>query len=200
MLIVGSTHAGEELVVTIDPFEISFVGEQTLEMSPVSGSRELVTAKIFRVCHRDAWSLDLALTPFSNGSVDVRCLDYSDGTPLPLHRLTHGLRMSVMKGEGEESFVELSQARIKTHEPPFHSNLFKATERELDDGARLSVRKELEKLGARAGTREKVLGDPSRRRGYFCAAYQADDDLPAIASYVLSRILPLHHESLTLEI
>jgi hypothetical protein len=164
-------------LLTIAPFEISHHGEQALEMSPVSGPRELATAQTFRVRHQDGWSLDLALTRFSDGSMDVRCLDYSDGTPLPLHRLTHGLRMSVISGDSQESFVELSQARIKTLEPPFHSNLFKATESELDEGARCSVRKVLEEIDARAGTRENVLGDTSRRRGYFCAAFPDDDAL-----------------------
>ena len=40
-------------MLTIAPFEISHQGEKALEMSPVSGPRELATAQTFRVRHQD---------------------------------------------------------------------------------------------------------------------------------------------------
>ena len=174
------------------PFSIEEAGKQTIEAQPVVGSKEFVEADMFRVAHREGWSLDLALSSFSGGQRDVRCLGYSDGTPLPLHRLSHGLRMSLYDTEAGEAFAELSQAKVKRMEPPYHSNLCKADEHELDVGAGCSVRNCLEALGAEFGSREEVLKDSSRRRGYCCVKMNRHDLETAISAYVLTRVLPLN--------
>jgi hypothetical protein len=180
------------------PFSIEDAGKQTIEAQPVQGSKELVEADTFRVRHRDGWSLHLAVPTFSDGQRDIRCLEYSEGTPLPLHRLTHGLRMSLLDTETGEAFAEMSQAKVKRMEPPYHSNLCKADEHELDVGAGCSVRSFVEPLGAEFGPREEVLKDRGRRRGYCCVKMNRNDFEPALAAYVLTRVLPLNklHEEL----
>ncbi len=81
-------------------------------------------------------------------------------SPQHFDRLRNGLRLQVARHGN--LYVELRQARLKEGG---WSNLFGATEQELDAGAGTAVFDELYKAGSEEiGTREALLGDQGRTR------------------------------------
>ena len=178
----------------IGPLSIESGGTQIIELAPVGGSRERAHVSLYSIGHRSGWKLKLAYAKFMH-STDVRCLEYSDTTPDVLHRLTHGLRMSVLDGPNRNTqWAELSQARLDRSATPAWSTLRRATERELNDAAQAKTRFILNEFGGDLGTRAQLLDDASRRRGYFCTVFARDSQEVPIAAYALTRVLPLANE------
>ncbi|MDZ7854165.1 MAG: hypothetical protein U5L98_16405 [Halomonas sp.] len=91
----------------------------------------------------------------------------------------------------DEALGSLSQARVDLDVVPPWSNLKKATFAQLDDGAGTDVDVLLSEVDGELGTREDLLNDDSRRRGYLCCLFPQGQSLPPVASYVLTRLLPL---------
>jgi hypothetical protein len=166
-------------------------GKKGLNLAPVSGPQERATAHVYRIQASSGWDLLVAYAAFRN-SIDVRCLEYSKSTPETLHRLTHGLRMSVLAGPSLTSqWAELSQARLDKTVTPAWSTLRKASEQELNYAADISVRAALYGIGGTLGTRADQIDDDSRRRSYMCTVFpKGNRDVP-VAAYVLTRVLPL---------
>ena len=180
----------------LGPFTLIPNGVRSIQASPISGrsKKREALAESWRVQHADGWELEVGFLTFDSGEQHVECLDYGEDVPKPLHRLRHGLRMSVARATSGQRFLELSQARIDSYEPPYWSNLKKATEDELDAAAGLSVAAVLKELGLRVGTREDLLGELNNRRGYMCALVHVRNAEAAVVAHVLTRIMPLNHE------
>ncbi|MEQ6916039.1 hypothetical protein [Halomonas aquatica] len=172
--------------------KVSYEGKTRIQASKI-GSREQMGANAHRysVAHRDGWQASIGVMDFAD-SQDVRCLEVGKGAPEAVYRLLHGLRMSISDGPSAgEQWVELSQARIDPEVVPPWSNLKKATSSQLDDGADADVEDVVIEAGGESGTREDLLGDESRRRGYLCCVFRQGELLPPVTSYVLTRLLPL---------
>jgi hypothetical protein len=178
----------------VGPLSIDNCGMRIIELAPVVGSRERAHVSVYSLNHRNGWKLEVAYAKFMH-STDVRCLEYSDSTPDALHRLTHGLRMSVLDGPNRNTqWAELSQARLDKSVTPAWSTLRRATERELSNAAQAKVRSILNDFGGDLGTRAQLLDDASRRRSYLCTVFARDSQEAPIAAYALTRILPLANE------
>ncbi len=176
----------------ISKVEITDAGNTRILASKI-GSREQVSVDAHRyaVIHRDGLKAFIGVIDFGE-SQDVRCLEVGKGAPEAVYRLLHGLRMSISDGPSAgEQWVELSQARIDPEVVPPWSNLKKATSSQLDDGAGTAVNDVLSDAGGEMGSREDLMGDETRRRGYLCCVFRQGESLPPVASYVLTRLLPL---------
>lgn len=140
---------------------------------------------------RTGWELEVADVTWPGRDRDVRTLAYSPTTPMELHRLQRGLRMSIKRRGEAELWVELSQARSADDQGAGWSNLRHATMEQLSEGAGFSVRAALEALGAEVDLREQLLEDQSRRRGYLCAVFPTDRVHVPVICYTLTRVLPV---------
>lgn len=177
--------------IIIGPLTLIYQGADVIDATPVGGTAASVEAHIYTMLHADDWSLTLAYTMFPECK-DIRCLEYSVDTPDILHRLTHGLRMVVYYSPVmQKEWVELSQARVKNGACPLWSNLMRATHEQLMAGSGLDIRSALTDHDASYGTREKVLRDKNRRRGYFCAAFAPGNREAPLMAYAFTRVLPL---------
>lgn len=172
--------------------KVSYEGKTRIQASRIgSREQESVNAHRYSVAHRDGWQAWIGVIDFSD-SQDVRCLEVGKGAPEAVYRLLHGLRMSISDGPSAgEQWVELSQARIDPEVVPPWSNLKKATSSQLDDGAGTDVADSLSDAGGEMGSREDLMGDETRRRGYLCCVFRQGESLPPVASYVLTRLLSL---------
>lgn len=63
---------------------------------------------------------------------------------------------------------------------------------ELSLAAGCDVRAVLTKMGAKVGTRESIIGDTSRHRSRYCAAFSQHAIEIAVVTYVFTRIAPFH--------
>ena len=141
------------------------------------------------------WSMRVAHLTWETGEREVRALD-CDSKAHRMHDICNRLRMSVSGVESSPalSWMELSQARLVSEDDPIRTTKRKATSAELLEGAGgIPPQRELEKLGARFGTREELLGDTGRRRSYLCITFpRSDTVIPAVA-FALTRVLPVWH-------
>ena len=189
-------RTGRRGVTRMEPIEVAGWrilprGTAYVEGQDVGGRKGRARAYVFTARHEGVGELELGRLDFGT-SRDVRCLGYSREVPEVLHRLKHGLRLAVQDtGDGVTSWVELRQARIKPGTTPAWSNLFGATEEDLDRGAGLSVRRCLEGLGGQMGTRGSLLSEKGRRRGASCVLFHRDNLAVPLAAYLLTRVLPL---------
>ena len=181
---------------TLGPFELVPDGVRTVEKRPVGGTTHdnEARAEVWRVRHRDGWYVEIGFLTFVGGQQQIQGLDYSEDAPKPLHRVARALVMGVTIDTSGRQFLELSQAQLDAYEPPYRSQLKKATEEELDAGAGCSVSAELQQLGLRIGTREDVLGDTGNRKGYMCTLLPPGNEEAAVVAFVLTRVLPLYGE------
>ena len=119
-------------------------------------------------------------------------MECSDATPEYLHRLTHGLRMSIYRDLSlRKDWAELSQAYIKDELKPVWSNLRCASEVELDAGAGQKLGSLLRRHKGSFGTREHIIRDRSRRRFYYCVAFSYNDHAVPLIAYTTTRVLAL---------
>jgi hypothetical protein len=172
-------------------YDVSFLDNKTIDAKPINGDDGKAKATIYRVTHEDGWHADIAFCEFTI-SRDIRCLFVSPNSPVQMHRLTHGLRMSVKRTEsGSMRWMEASVAQMNKAKSPDWSNSVKLNLAEWNVATKLEVKPFLEDLGCEVGTREYVLGDDSRRRSYLCVAFERENIEAAIATYFLARVLPL---------
>ncbi len=183
----------------IPDFSLTFYGHDKQKAFTVGGRKLDADVYVYKLEHKTGWHLHIALFQFSNSSIDVRCTRHSEYTPPRLRRLVHGLRMPVYIADQQDErehlyWSQLSQARPKFDDSSW-SNLEKATEKQLDEGAGFGVRKFLiESAGIiDFGTREAVLGHTNNKRNYLCALYKLDPQNAPLACYIITRVLPLTH-------
>jgi hypothetical protein len=117
----------------------------------------------------------------------VECFEVTSPVAL-LQRLSGSLRLSILRA-GTVAYCELRQAQRKGDR---WANLFKATHGELDEGAGISVARELRAGGAiDVGTREQLIGDDGPRRSYLCATFDPEDRHTPVLAFLLTRAMPL---------
>ena len=136
----------------------------------------------------DGGVLEIGLTSWDNGDRDVRCFSRLAG-PLGYDRLVHGARLGVAEKRPHEWDCELGILKYHTDRPP---TVVKAGLDDLDRVMGASAEDFLISLGATAvGTKEALLGDTGRRRGYLVMKSPEGHPAPPLAAYVLTRVLPL---------
>jgi hypothetical protein len=173
------------------PVQLDYVGRTTIRGHTFTGEKTSGTAVIYRATIAEEEYLDIAYAVWSTGERDVRALEV-ESSRRALRRLEHGLRLGVERHSSELSVVELRQARIRYDDLRQWSNLFKASRRELRDGAGVDVGRILRRAGTiDVGTKQDVLGEFGRHREFLCATFQRNAQWPPVVAYVLTRVLPL---------
>ena len=170
------------------PLSACFSGVVKLEEGQTcSGKKCSAEAQIFNAEVPDGGILEITYLVWSNGERDVRILE-ARNTSRALRRLEHGLRLGIHTIKHRD-WIELGQARMKS---PAWAGKFKATRSQLDEGAKVPVVEVLEGYGADAiGTKEQLLGDSSKKRGYLCAVFKRSSYEVPVAAYMLTRVLPI---------
>ena len=164
---------------------------ELFEGQTIQGVESVATGPGYSLLTNYGWTMRLAYLHWENGEREMRALD-CNSTEHRMHEVCNRLRISVSEVERHPalSWMELMQAYVETgsHRPKKR----KATEIQLPEGAGgLAPKPELEKLGARFGSREKVLGDTDRRRGYLCAAFPTEDQVVPAVAFTIARVLPV---------
>ena len=178
--------------LNIAGLEISRIDDDVIDAQPIrGGDKRSVRAQRYAFGHSDGWRLIVADVKFPDGQRDIRCIEYDGPLPPALSRLIRGLRLGINSNEVARQYIELSQARLKSAENPSDSSAVKVTAAEFDEGAGCAAIKSLELSGATVNTREKLLEDASRRRGYLCATWPGDSAEVPLLAYAAARVLPL---------
>jgi hypothetical protein len=118
----------------------------------------------------------------------------SRGESAPAYdRLLHGARMSVLdKGDGTEIVEAGLLAWDPGQGPQGWGNPKQATLEQLDGLLGRSAAALLVEAGALdVGTRQQVFGDTSKRRNWLCVSFPAGDPVVPLATYTLTRVLPI---------
>jgi len=139
------------------------------------------------------WTMKLAYLHWESGEREVRALD-CNSTEHRMHDMCNRLRMSVSDVEHLPgiAWMELSQARLVSRVDPVRTTKKKATSIELLEGAGGIVPgREFERLGAGFGTRQELMGENGRRRGYLCTTFPMNDTVVPAVAFVLARVLPV---------
>lgn len=146
------------------------------------------TARAYSVSVPDGGILEVAATHWDSGDRDVRTVTRLAG-PAAYDRLVKGLRLGISAAPSREYFCELGITQNHEDRQP---TVVKADAADLKMMLGSDVGEMFKTLGATAyGTREVVIDDTSRRRGYLGVTFpQTAVDVP-IAAYVLTRVLPL---------
>ena len=188
----GTFICGELTIRPTEKIKRIFEG-QTSNKITCSGEQ-----KIFEVYGMDL-RLDLSYTNWDNGERDIQTA-YEVKGPAALRRLDVGrLRLPIQPVDDNRSsgkmYVFLRQARVKVDTYNKWSNLFKASLRELDEGAGLDAAEIFKQAGAiHLGTKEKLLGATGRSRFFLCAIFEKENELFPVVAFVVTRILPLINE------
>ncbi len=80
--------------IRVDSLNIQFIAKKNLRVTSIGGTEQLVETYLYRVTHDDGWHIEIAYMDF-NKKPELGCLEYSSDAPEQIHRLKHGLRMSV---------------------------------------------------------------------------------------------------------
>lgn len=173
------------------------VGSVSLEFadSPVDVEGEAFTgghqsgrATAAEVRTPDGGVLEVGLTRWEHGDMDVRCFSRLAG-PLMYDRLVKGARLGVHPKRPGDWDCELG---ILSHRAGGLPTVIKATWTDLDGVLGASARDLALIMGATAaGTKEDVLGDTGKRRGFLVMVSPEGEALPPLAAYVLTRVIPL---------
>lgn len=146
------------------------------------------TARAYSVSIPDGGILEVAATHWDSGDRDVRAVTRLAG-PVTYDRLLKGLRLGIASAPNGGYFCELG---ITQHHADRQPTVVKADASDLKLMLGSDIGEMFKTLGATAyGTREVIIDDTSRRRGYLGVTFpQAALDVP-IAAFVLTRVLPL---------
>jgi hypothetical protein len=160
----------------------------TVEGEAFTGGHQAGACVPCEVRTPDGAILEIGLTSWEHGDRDVRCFSRLAG-PLMYDRLIQGARLGVAnRGEGEWQ-CELG---ILSHHQNRQPTVVKAAWTDLDSILGSSAAELLMTLGATAtGTKEEVLSDTGRRRGYLVMLSGEGEPVPPLAAYILTRVLPL---------
>ncbi len=173
------------------PLIIERHGVEKVRGQTCSGEKSFADLSIYRVTLPNEDYLDVAYAIWKNGERDIHTYRV-ESSIRALRRLDHGLRLSIDRYSSRISAVELRQARLVENTPKQWSRCFKASLKELREGAGLNCVKVLRRAGAEAiGTKQDVFEDNGKRRDFLCATFKSEAQWPPILAYVVSRILPL---------
>jgi len=171
-------------------------GITDFEGQSISGEESMASGYSYTLLTNFGWKMRLAYLRWETGEREMRALD-CNSTEHRMHDMCNRLRMSISPVEVNlnHAWMELSQARLIADSDPIRTTKKKATPIELLEGAGgISAERELEKLGARFGTREQLLGDTGRRRGYICTVFPDGDVTVPPTAFALVRVLPVWHQ------
>jgi len=163
------------------------------EGQSISGVKCLAGGYSYSLLTNYGWTMQLAYLHWENGEREVRALN-CNSTEHRMHDMCNRLRMSVSEVDSgsNQAWMELSQARLVSRSDPIRTTKKKATEGEFLEGAPgIPPRRELEKLGAKLGTRNELLGDAGKRRSYLCTVFPSEDIVVPAVAFVLARTLPV---------
>lgn len=136
----------------------------------------------------DGAIIELGLTTWDDASRDVRCFNRLTGPPL-YDRLIKGARLGVHAKRANQWDTELG---ILKHHDTRPATVVKATWADFDRILGHSAKELLLAFGATAaGTKEDIIADTGKRRGYLMMVSPSDDPQPVFAAYLLTRVLPL---------
>jgi hypothetical protein len=191
--------AMNEINFRFGPYSVDFHEESIIEEgSTVSGESARGIVSEYHLCSNEKLQAIIHYVKWSNGESDIRCSEVQDlNTPdsireKALKRLERGSLRLGIHGDSEWDWIELRQARYKTDSHNHWSNLFNATEKQLNEGAGIMVTGVLEDLGAfLVGTKRDILGVGDNTRGRLCACFDKDNFKVPLAAFVLTRISPL---------
>lgn len=183
-------------VLQYGPFQLGTVAEaRRLAPQPtISGVRTAGSARVFTATDQQGTTLEIAYIVWDNDEREVRALTIT--APDQAVRLLEGgrrrLGIQPYRDDPQQAVIELSQARIKAQGESGWSNLFMASQEELDEGAGLDVCAALVQAGARqSGTKAQLLHEGGTRRNYLCAIFPAEQRLVPVVAFLLTRVLPL---------
>lgn len=146
-------------------------------------------AELYEAANGAGTTVALSYVTWANGERHVD-MSLKHGGPAKLNSLESRHRLTIQR-QTTFAFCELQQARLEIHGSRMRVVRRKATEAELDEGARVHVAGVLKQLGALAvSTREEVFDDTSRNRSYLCVAFDPDDRKVPLGAFILTRVLP----------
>lgn len=163
------------------------------EGQTIRGVESVATGVEYEMLTNYGWTMRLAYLRWESGEREVRAID-CNSTEHRMHDMCNRLRMSVSEVDSSPglSWMELSQACLLSEAQPIRTTKEKASAIELLEGAGgIIARREFEKLGARFGTKEQVLGDTGRRRSYLCTVFPENDLVVPPVAFTLTRVLPV---------
>ena len=164
-----------------------------IEGQTIRGIESVATGSEYSLLTNYGWTMRLAYLYWENGEREMRALD-CNSTDHRMHDMCNRLRMSVSEVENNPglAWMELSQARLKSESEPIRTTKKKASAIEFLEGAGGIVPgREFERLGAGFGTRQELMGENGRRRGYLCTTFPMNDTVVPAVAFVLARVLPV---------
>lgn len=175
--------------VTVGQVSVTISDESVaIEGEAVNGGRQSGLVVPCEIHTPDGGILEVGLTSWEHGDRDVRCFKRLAG-PIMYDRLVHGARLGVAGKRDGEWDTELGILRFHDDR---HPTVVKAAWEDLDTVLAGSAQQFLLDRGAsRVGTKETVIGDTGKRRGYLMMVSPAHDSVPPILAYTLTRVLPL---------
>ncbi len=175
--------------LTIGPTTLIGLGEHVeVRGESITGVQQSGIATPCEVHTPDGGILEVALTSWERGERDVRCFNRLDG-PIMYDRLVHGARLGVASKRAGVWDTELGILRFHDDRQP---TVVKAGWNDLDQVLGADAHALLLSHGATAaGTKEALIDDAGRRRGYLMMLSPADEPTPPLVAYVLTRVLPL---------
>ena len=172
----------------VGPLNVKYMGGTKTEAVTISGGDPIAaTQHLAFITGPDGIALETAYLIFANGERDVRVLETGD-TPSPYSRLGHGGRLGVYT-TGDQHYCE---ARTMKLGEEAWSNLQRATYSEIESWLGSNVNDFLSSIGgSELLTRERLLGDQSRRRNELACSFDSDNFMAPIGVFALTRPLPL---------
>jgi hypothetical protein len=169
---------------------------EPFEGQTIQGADSIAGAFQYSLLTNYGWTMRLAYLHWENGEREMRALD-CNSTEHRMHDMCNRLRMSISAVDGNAglAWMELSQARLIDAGDPIRTTKKLASEAEFMEGAGgIAPRSAFVRLGARFGTRQEVMADGSRRRGYLCVAFPHDDAVVPAVAFILARVLPVWNQ------
>lgn len=164
-----------------DPSSLATINGETPAGAECSGS-----ARLYELRGPDGVHLTLRDALWINGERDITTYERHQ-SPERFDTLVGRLRLSVLSHE-PGSYVELQQARRRGS----RAQTFRVDLDELDSAAGVDCTSLLIAAGATAvGSREDLLRDDGRRRGYLAATFADASTLVPVVAYVLTRVAPI---------
>jgi hypothetical protein len=183
-------------MLDLTPFQFTQLDDGRVKAAPFETKlQEEAMAERFQLTHRDGWHVIIAVPKLSNGERQVWQLECSASAPQVLNGLNGRQRIGIELLPSGELVMELMQSHMDSWQPPLRPTRRKVSEDELDAGAQRSVEGCLVALGARFGTKEHLVGDAGKHRGYPCAVFPRKEPQIAAVAFALVRVLPLHYEN-----
>lgn len=183
---LGDTH---DMDIAVGPLTLTFTTDPvSITGEAFTGGHQKGTTIPAQLQTPDGALIELGLTSWEHGDRDVRCFNRLTGPPL-YDRLIKGARLGVQAKRADQWDVELG---ILRHHDTRPATVVKAGWDDFDAVLGANAQQMLTSRGATAvGTKDAVIADTGKRRGYLMMLSPAGDPQPVFAAYLLTRVLPL---------